>query len=93
MVNDPVSQKEKIDNLLGSFDAKKNAAQFFAPLGKQTFVLDDAFIDKAIKEIQADHPDFISDDDLVALKKRINSVYEVHQEDGDALLSNYNHGH
>ena len=91
MVNDPVSQKEKIDNLLGSFDAKKNAAQFFAPLGKQTFVLDDAFIDKAIKEIQADHPDFISDDDLVALKKRINSVYEVHQEDGDALLSNYNH--
>ncbi len=82
---------EKIEALLGIFNGIKHSDEFFAETQKKPFRFDDEYINSAIEKVKVVSSIPVSDEDVKALKLRIASTYEVYQEEGDALLSDYNH--
>src|SRR5574344_2153958 len=89
MVNSNDSQR--IDSLLLIFNSLKESDATLAKIAKKPIIFDDSYINSVIERVKTVFESAISDDDVSKLKKRITSTYDVFQEEGDALLGDYNH--
>jgi len=86
-----VGANEKIERLLGIFDSLKNSDQMMANVQKKTIIFDQKYIDSVIERVKVAFGGEVTQEEEKTLKRRITSTYEVYQEEGDALLSNYAH--
>lgn len=82
---------QKINSLLGIFNSLKASDETQARIAKKPLIFDNAYIDSVIERVKKVCNSEVSDEEIAKLKKRITSTYDVHQEEGDALLGDYNH--
>lgn len=87
-----MNQKElmaRVDNWFNYFNVRKNIHETEAIREKKLFELDEAYINKILEEIKQNFG--ATEEECRLTKLRILSIYEIKQEEGEALLSDYEH--
>ena len=79
----------KIEIFVALFNALRLADQHKAESENKHFLMDESYIDQKIEEIAGQYN--LSETDREELKNFIKSTYDFYQDEGEALLSNYNH--
>jgi len=87
-----IGADEEVEKLLGIFNSIRSTDEMVANnINKKPFIFDDKYIDSTIAKTFQISPFKPSEDLIKRLKLRIVSTYDIYQEEGDALLGEYNH--
>lgn len=81
-----------IESALSIFDGLYKLALLF----KADTVIDDAFVDERIEDVKkmvakSAEGSELSEDEIAELKRKIKTIYAIHQQDGVAILGDYEH--
>lgn len=79
----------KIELCVGLFNSLLGLDRNFAETRQQHFELTESYIDQKIQMIAGQYP--LSEKEIVELKNAITATFDFYQEEGEALLSDYNH--